>query len=54
MRDRIDAPHLLVETPPSPYATVINQLNALTDQYNKLLMNRTESSNLGNVENPSV
>ncbi|UPQ74928.1 DUF6261 family protein [Chryseobacterium nepalense] len=54
LRDRIDALHLLVETPPSPYATVINQLNALTDQYNKLLVNRTESSNLGNAENPSV
>ena len=41
LRDRIDALHLLVETPPSPYATVINQLNALTDQYNNLLINRT-------------
>lgn len=40
LRDRIDALHLLVETPPSPYATVINQLNALTDQYNALLINR--------------
>lgn len=40
LRDRIDALHLLVETPPSPYATVINQLNALTDQYNVLLFNR--------------
>jgi hypothetical protein len=43
LRDRIDALHLLVETPPSPYATVINQLNALTDQYNVLLMNRKET-----------
>lgn len=42
LRDRIDALHLLVETPPSPYATVMNQLNALTDQYNKLLINRTD------------
>lgn len=40
LRDRIDALHILVETPPSPYATVINQLNALTDQYNVLLFNR--------------
>jgi len=40
LRDRIDALHLLVETPPSPYTTVINQLNALTDQYNVLLVNR--------------
>ncbi|MFC7348458.1 DUF6261 family protein [Chryseobacterium zhengzhouense] len=40
LRDRIDALHLLVETPPSPYATVINQLNALTDQYNSLLLKR--------------
>lgn len=54
LRDRIDALHLLVETPPSPYATVINQLNALTDQYNKLLVNRTDSSSLGTPENPSV
>ncbi|MBO6183759.1 MAG: hypothetical protein J6O88_03570 [Chryseobacterium sp.] len=38
LRNRIDALHLLVETPPSPYATVINQLNALTDQYNVLLV----------------
>lgn len=44
LRDRIDALHLLVETPPSPYATVINQLNALTDQYNKLLINRTDNT----------
>lgn len=44
LRDRIDALHLLVETPPSPYASVINQLNALTDQYNVLLVNRMTSS----------
>ena len=43
LRDRIDALHLLVETPPSPYTTVINQLNALTDQYNVLLVNRQET-----------
>ena len=42
LRDRIDALHTLVETPPSPYATVINQLNALTDQYNVLLVHRQE------------
>jgi len=42
LRDRIDALHLLVETPPSPYATVINQLNALTDQYNVLVVNRKD------------
>lgn len=41
LRDRIDALHTLVETPPSPYTTVINQLNALTDQYNTLLLHRT-------------
>lgn len=40
LRNRIDALHLLIETPPSPYATVINQLNALTNQYNVLLVNR--------------
>lgn len=40
LRDRIDALHLLIETPPSPYVTVINQLNALTNQYNVLLVNR--------------
>ncbi|MCX8522307.1 DUF6261 family protein [Chryseobacterium formosus] len=54
LRDRIDTLHLLVETPPSPYATVINQLNALTDQYNKLLVNRTDSSVSGNAENPTA
>ena len=42
LRDRIDALHTLVETPPSPYITVINQLNALTDQYNVLLVHRQE------------
>jgi hypothetical protein len=52
LRDRIDALHLLVETPPSPYATVINQLNALTDQYNKLIVNRTDSSSQETPENP--
>jgi hypothetical protein len=40
LRDRIDAYHLLAETTPSPYTTVINQLNALIDQYNTLLNNR--------------
>ncbi|GGG65924.1 DUF6261 family protein [Epilithonimonas arachidiradicis] len=37
LRDRINALHLLVETPTSPYNTVINQLNALIEQYNLLL-----------------
>jgi len=38
LRDRIDALHLLIEAPQvSPYSTVINQLNALTDQYNTLI-----------------
>jgi len=40
LRNRIDALHLLVETPPSPYTSLINQLNALTDQYNMLLVSR--------------
>ncbi|PTT76815.1 MULTISPECIES: DUF6261 family protein [unclassified Chryseobacterium] len=44
LRDSIDALHLLVETPPSPYVTVINQLNALTDQYNTLLVNRKDTT----------
>ena len=50
LRDRIDALHTLVETPPSPYTTVINQLNALTDQYNVLLVHRQEVR----PENPVV
>lgn len=54
LRDRINALHLLVETPPSPYATVINQLNALTDQYNNLLVNRTDGASTGTPENPPV
>ena len=54
LKDRIDALHLVVETPLSPYTTVINQLNALTDQYNKLLVSRTKSFHVGNAENPSV
>jgi len=55
LRDRIDALHLLVDTPPSPYATVINQLNALTDQYNVLLVNRKEAlPSEGKDENPPL
>ncbi|SDM29235.1 DUF6261 family protein [Chryseobacterium taihuense] len=54
LRDRIDALHLLVETPPSPYEKVINQLNALTDQYNRLLVNRTDSSAAPAPENPQA
>lgn len=54
LRDRIDALHLLVETLPSPYATVINQLNALTDQYNKLLINRTDNSPTETPENSQI
>lgn len=50
LRDRIDALHLLIETPPSPYVTVINQLNALTNQYNVLLVNR--KPDLPEPENP--
>lgn len=52
LRDRIDALHLLVETPPSPYTTVINQLNALTDQYNVLLVNRKETPDNGTGQDP--
>ena len=37
LRDRINALHLLVETLSSPYITVINQLNALVQQYNLLV-----------------
>jgi hypothetical protein len=40
LRNRIDALDLLVDVPPPPYTTVINQLNALIDQYNTLLNNR--------------
>ncbi|GAA4162005.1 hypothetical protein GCM10022217_28650 [Chryseobacterium ginsenosidimutans] len=54
LRDRIDALHLLVETPPSPYQTVINQLNALTDQYNVLLVNRKDTSVPEKNENPPL
>ncbi|MDQ0593808.1 hypothetical protein QFZ37_002177 [Chryseobacterium ginsenosidimutans] len=54
LRDRIDALHLLVEAPPSPYTTVINQLNALTDQYNVLLVNRKEPALPGNNESPTL
>ncbi|SUX47152.1 DUF6261 family protein [Chryseobacterium indoltheticum] len=53
LRDRIDALHLLVETPPSPYEKLINQLNALTDQYNKLLISRTDTST-ETPENPQI
>jgi hypothetical protein len=37
LRDRINALDLLVETPPSPYSAVINQLNSLIEQYDRLL-----------------
>ncbi len=40
LRDRINASHILVETPTSPYQAVINQLNAVLEQYNTLLKNR--------------
>lgn len=40
LRNRINALHLLEETSPTPYTSVINQLNALIDQYNSLLNNR--------------
>ena len=53
LRDRIDALHTLVETPPSPYTTVINQLNALTEQYNVLLLKRTDGLPPEEPENPA-
>lgn len=37
LRDRINALDLLIETPPSPYSTLISQLNALIEQYNALI-----------------
>ena len=37
LRDRINALDLLVETPPSQYIKVINQLNALIEQYNRFI-----------------
>jgi len=40
LRDRINALHTLVETPPSPYTTVINELNALVNLYVNLISNR--------------
>lgn len=40
LRDRINALHTLVETGTSPYQTVINQLNALVEQYNALINTR--------------
>lgn len=40
LRDRINALHTLVETPPSPYLTVINELNALVTLYVNLISNR--------------
>jgi hypothetical protein len=46
LRDRINALHTLIETPPSPYSTIINELNALIEQYNTLINNR-----VGSVEN---
>lgn len=53
LRNRIDALHLLIETPPSPYASLINQLNALTDQYNVLLVNRNQTFPTENGNPPS-
>ncbi|MDP9955912.1 hypothetical protein J2X97_001549 [Epilithonimonas hungarica] len=48
LRDRINALHLLVETPPSPYNTVINQLNALIEQYNLLIITPIEGGETPN------
>ena len=42
LRDRINALDTLVETPPSPYITVINQVNASIDLYNALIKNTPE------------
>ncbi|MBD8082924.1 DUF6261 family protein [Chryseobacterium caseinilyticum] len=44
LRDRIDALHAFSETVESPYTKVINELNALIDQYNTMLMNRKNLS----------
>ena len=45
LRDRITALDILIEAPAtSPYTTVINQLNALIDQYNNLILNRSNTS----------
>jgi len=45
LRDRINAFDTLIEAPAvSPYTTTINQLNALIDQYNSLIVNRGKSS----------
>ncbi|MEB3800193.1 hypothetical protein INQ45_03640 [Flavobacterium columnare] len=47
LRDRITAFHTLIEAPAiSPYATSINQLNALIDQYNNLIVGRAKSVDL--------
>lgn len=54
LRDRINALHLLVETPPSPYAQVISQLNALIMQYNKLLVSRSGTAASENGEQPQA
>lgn len=48
LRDRINALHLLAETPPSPYCTVINQLNALIKQYNLLIITPAEGGETPN------
>jgi Family of unknown function (DUF6261) len=52
LRDRINALHTIVETPPSPYITVINQLNALIEQYNTLLNNRATEPTTSEPETP--
>jgi hypothetical protein len=50
LRDRINALHTIVETAPSPYQTLINQLNALIEQYNVLTISRKNSENSNDVE----
>ena len=52
LRDRINALHTIVETAPSPYLTVINQLNALIEQYNTLLNNRASEPTTSEPETP--
>lgn len=52
LRDRINALDVLIEAPEiSPYTTTINQLNALIDQYNNLIIHRGKS---GDDTPPSV
>lgn len=52
LRDRINALHTLADTTPSPYTSVITQVNTLIDQYSHLV--RSRGNHTASPEGPST